>query len=186
MNGNWFWWGHAKDAQGFVEAWRDYHRYLTETKGLKNLIWAWSPNIERGMTTERLQSYWPGDELVDVIGADGYLNTADGVADIEQRLIAPFRAVSQFAVLKGKPFAITELGANPAAQTSAAFWTEGIRNLLGAVARPPAYVLVWNAAWGPRVGTPGGDGFRELTSKGSFLLLGDVKPADLYGPRQTR
>jgi hypothetical protein len=46
MNGDSFWWGQAsspQDPELYKAVWRDMHRYLTQAKGLHNLLWVYSP-----------------------------------------------------------------------------------------------------------------------------------------------
>jgi hypothetical protein len=61
----WFWWSKGT-AQQFIELWRTMYRYLTETKGLDNLVWlapsSGSPNAQ----------WYPGKEYLDVAGPDTY------------------------------------------------------------------------------------------------------------------
>lgn len=71
MNGDWFSWGAQPEA--FRAAWLRAHRIFKEV-GADNVHWMFSPNIlwaERSVERD-LAPYWPGDEVVDVIGLDGY------------------------------------------------------------------------------------------------------------------
>ncbi len=66
--GGWFWWG-AKGPQACKQLyWLLYDR-LTNHHGLNNLIWVWT-------TQDNAESvnWYPGDEYVDVLGADIYLD----------------------------------------------------------------------------------------------------------------
>lgn len=62
----WFWWAKGTAAQ-FIQLWNVSHDYLVKTKGLHNLIrllpYSGTPNAE----------FYPGDENVDIGGADQYL-----------------------------------------------------------------------------------------------------------------
>ena len=62
--GGWFWWG-AKGAEPYKKLYRYLHDQLTNEYGCHNLIWVWNgqnPN------------WYPGDEYVDIIGEDLYLD----------------------------------------------------------------------------------------------------------------
>lgn len=69
-SGGWFWWG-AKGAEPCKALWRLMFDRLVNYHGLKNLIWVWTTDA----ATDNLDWY-PGDEYVDILGADIY--AADG------------------------------------------------------------------------------------------------------------
>lgn len=62
--GGWFWWG-AKGPAPCKKLYRLMFERLVVYHGLKNLIWVWTrePNDE---------SWYPGDEYVDIVGRDIY------------------------------------------------------------------------------------------------------------------
>jgi mannan endo-1,4-beta-mannosidase len=65
--GKWFWWG-AKGADPCKWLWKLAFDRLVTHHGLKNLIWVWtSTGIPDAL------NWYPGDEYVDIIGADIYL-----------------------------------------------------------------------------------------------------------------
>lgn len=68
--GGWFWWG-AKGPEICVWLWKLMYDRLTNHHGLNNLIWVWT-----GTGSDEAMDWYPGDEYVDIIGADIYL--ADG------------------------------------------------------------------------------------------------------------
>lgn len=61
----WFWWSKGT-AQQFIDLWRYMYRYLTDNKGLSNLVWlapsSGTPNA----------AWYPGKEYLDVAGPDTY------------------------------------------------------------------------------------------------------------------
>ncbi len=65
--GKWFWWG-AKGAAPCKWLWKLLFDRLVNTHGLNNLIWVWTSTG----TVDAL-NWYPGDDYVDVIGADIYL-----------------------------------------------------------------------------------------------------------------
>lgn len=182
MNGRWFWWGDPASGERFVRLWRFMHDYLSREKGLSNVLWVWSPNVEPRATVARMETYWPGDEYVDVVGLDGYDNTA--TPDFAgERFQSSYRAVSGIAGRVGLPVAWTEAGFRHGAQEIAGFWDGTVLQALRAHYGGARYVLVWNAEWGPRAGTPAAESFRRLAESGFFLHLDDVAGDELYGPR---
>ncbi len=69
-SGGWFWWG-AKGPEPCKTLWRLMFDRLVNHHGLKNLIWVWTTDA----ASDNLEWY-PGDEYVDILGADIY--AADG------------------------------------------------------------------------------------------------------------
>lgn len=60
----WFWWG-SKGGEAYKALWRFMYDYLVNKKGLNNLIWIW--NSQMGD-----KSWYPGDDVVDIVGRDSY------------------------------------------------------------------------------------------------------------------
>eukprot|EP00026_Physarum_polycephalum_P012335 Phypoly_transcript_12631.p1 GENE.Phypoly_transcript_12631~~Phypoly_transcript_12631.p1 ORF type:complete len:330 (+),score=63.71 Phypoly_transcript_12631:81-1070(+) len=71
MNGNWFWWGTSfLSDQQFIQLWQFTHDYLTNTKGLNNILWVYG-TAGIGSITGR----YAGDSYVDIVGQDLYSST---------------------------------------------------------------------------------------------------------------
>lgn len=96
MNGSWCWY-YAKDPETFRKAWIDLFDYLTNVKGLHNLIWLYSPNNAIKPGTGEYTRNYPGAAYVDIVGADVYSDSM---------------AISDYDTLKalGKPIFYTEFG----------------------------------------------------------------------------
>jgi mannan endo-1,4-beta-mannosidase len=60
--GGWFWWG-AKGAEPFKALWRLLYNRLTAYRSLHNLIW---------VLTNEDPAWYPGDDVVDIVGVDAY------------------------------------------------------------------------------------------------------------------
>ena len=69
--GGWFWWG-AEGPEPCKKLYRLLYDKLTNEYGLDNLIWVWT-----GYTSPASAEWYPGDDVVDIIGYDKY-NAADG------------------------------------------------------------------------------------------------------------
>lgn len=69
--GGWFWWG-AEGAEPCKKLYRLLYDKLTNEYGLDNLIWVWT-----GYTSPASANWYPGDDVVDIIGYDKY-NAVDG------------------------------------------------------------------------------------------------------------
>ena len=63
-SGGWFWWG-AKGAEPCKKLYRLMYDRMVNYHGLKNLIWVWT-------SQQNDQSWYPGDDVVDIIGRDIY------------------------------------------------------------------------------------------------------------------
>lgn len=72
--GAWFWWG--KDGVEVTkQLWVKLHDELTNTYGLNNLIWVWTMcTSDQGKlaSIDKVKASYPGDEYVDIVGADLY------------------------------------------------------------------------------------------------------------------
>lgn len=93
MNGDYFWWG-KRDKETFKAVWREMFRYLSVEKSLDNLLWVYSPKDDQGEHAD----YYPGDDVVDIVGFDAYHTDLDGMQGYE--------ALEAL----GKPMALTEYG----------------------------------------------------------------------------
>jgi hypothetical protein len=76
FNGDWYPWSILNDqlvpAATYVQAFRYVHGKIREA-GAANAYFVWAPNNENGAKNpQTLESYYPGDAYVDLIGMDGY------------------------------------------------------------------------------------------------------------------
>lgn len=71
MNGDWTPWSGDPDA--LVAAWRRIAG-IFEREGADNVRWVWSPNVtdEPRVHANRMEAYYPGSDVVDVLALDGY------------------------------------------------------------------------------------------------------------------
>lgn len=80
MNGGWFWWawdnGERTSPGQYTRLWRHMFDYFTNTKGLNNMLWIYSPDGQESdppPSWERpVMHYYPGDEYVDIVAWDVY------------------------------------------------------------------------------------------------------------------
>ena len=69
-NGSWFWWGQKLCSdEEYKSLWNLLQDYLTG-RGLDNLLWSYSPNLDGNWTTERFMARYPGNDRVTLIGED--------------------------------------------------------------------------------------------------------------------
>jgi len=62
--GAWFWWG-AKGPEAYKALWRFMYDRMVNYHKLNNLIWVWNSQIGDW-------DWYPGDDVVDVVGRDSY------------------------------------------------------------------------------------------------------------------
>ncbi|HEX2861034.1 MAG TPA: glycosyl hydrolase, partial [Lacunisphaera sp.] len=134
MNGDWFWWG-AKPPADFIAVWRHMFDYLTHTKKLHNLIWAYSPNHGQ----KPADVYYPGDAYTDLVGLDAYTDH-----------INPSRIIGfdRYARIE-KPVGLTEFGPHGASNPPGNF---DFRQLLDGIQQhfpQLRHFLCWNENWNP-------------------------------------
>ncbi len=135
MNGAWFWWGRRPQAD-YVALWRYIHAYLTTAKGLNNLIWVYESDsgIHGAMPSDY---YFPGADVVDVVGHNFYSDTWELPYDLE----GLYREY-------GKVYAFPQAGSagNSAVRNSRFAWDNMvIINGIRARYRRASYFCVWNS-----------------------------------------
>ena len=74
---SWFWWGGKLcTAQEYRELFRQTWLYFTKERGLKNILWCYSPN--GNCSPQEYMDRYPGDDFVDILGVDTYEFVGDG------------------------------------------------------------------------------------------------------------
>ncbi|MBR6245905.1 MAG: beta-mannosidase [Bacteroidales bacterium] len=148
--GNGFWWGKGSStASEFKALWKMTVDYLRETRGMDNLLFAYSPDAIHFIWSPRSDyrdiylEFWPGDEYVDILGLDAY--DSDGRRFSEEvPYLCPL--VAQMAAEKGKFAALTECGIennNPAhsSYTNKEWWTKALYPAIKGSGM--SFALVW-------------------------------------------
>jgi mannan endo-1,4-beta-mannosidase len=155
-NGGWFWWGagHTTSAE-YIEIFRYTVEYLRDTKGVRNLLYAYSPNSGFGGDPAGYLRTYPGDGYVDILGYDAYDSSAGSDAWLES-LVKDLGMVVRLAEEKGKVPAYTEFGESGEEGRNPRWFTK----LLGAIeadplARRVTYMQTWaNFGGGNRAYVP--------------------------------
>jgi len=114
FNANWFVWGATKKPATYVAYWRQIVSVMRSVPGAA-FRFDWNPIVGPGMASP--EAAYPGDDVVDVIGADVYNNNyfPAGVTP-EQRWLAlrdgpvGLRWHREFARKHGKPISFPEWG----------------------------------------------------------------------------
>jgi mannan endo-1,4-beta-mannosidase len=102
MNGDWFWWGKKPGNNGYKKLYQMMFDRFVNFHGLNNLIWVYNTN-EFKPGVDRHDTYYPGDNFVDVLATDVYTHGFDQ------------ENYNQMVALSGgkKPIALGEVGAPP-------------------------------------------------------------------------
>lgn len=204
-----FWWGDLTTSESdYIALWRFTVEYLRDEKGLRNLLYAYSPNtlgMERDRVTglfdtpedcrvcafEREYLYaYPGDEYVDVFGLDDYNNpwvdfhrgpSFDRNEAFKQGLSLLVDLSQTRSDIKIP--ALTETGLDTVPDND--WWTDFLLDGITGMGTPKvAWVLVWrNAAldhfFAPYAGHDSESDFRDFRAH-RFVLFEDDLPYSLY------
>mgnify|MGYP005725375665 CR=1 FL=1 len=108
--GSWFWWGVGHcSTEEYNRLWRFTVSHLRDSLQVHNLLWAISPSIKYLNSGDDYFKRYPGNDYVDIFGADFYYNTPISdqvVADYRRRL----NQVVRVALKNDKIPALTEIG----------------------------------------------------------------------------
>lgn len=122
--GRWFWWG-AKGPEPCKKLWNLMFDRMTRHHRLNNLIWVWNSAAE---------SWYPGDDTVDVMSVDVYTDARDPMTNVWDPLLKRFNG--------RKPLALAELGGVADVERK---WRFGVRW---------SYFVSWTGTLGPAKNTP--------------------------------
>lgn len=168
----WFWWGADWNSiESYQKLWKFTLTYLRDTKGLHQLLYAYSPDKTKLHDTyfER----YPGDDYVDILGHDSYHFGGTATAsDFVNKTKETLLFISKNAEKHGKIAALTETGLETVNQID--WWTNVLYKTIDNV--PIAYVLMWRNAnerpnhfYGPAPNQPANPDFLKLIKKCNII-----------------
>lgn len=143
QTGSWFWWGLPYTTpEEYKALWHETRKVFDE-KGLNNVVWAFSPDKSNCETKEEYMASYPGDEYVDIMGADVYhFNGEDGNEIFRHWINNMLSFATTAAKEHGKIAALTETGSEACALSN---WYSEV--LYPAIKDYPiAYITVWRNA----------------------------------------
>jgi hypothetical protein len=111
----------------FIAAW-DHIRAIFAAHGATNAVWVWCPNAS-AFATGKAQTYYPGDDQVDWVCADGYNWYPDSGRTYES-FESKFTAFNDWAVSQGKPAMVGEYASQEMETGRRAQWINDARNAL--------------------------------------------------------
>lgn len=185
----WSWWGRScTTQQEFVALWRFTVDYLVKDKGVHNLIFAISPQLDVTGSVDNLVFRWPGDDYVDFIGMDSYNGTNTTALSVNAKNLAGL------SLEKRKPCGITETGIEGIRDGSGVeypdYWTKQILTpLLG---KDISMVVMWRNKYdpaheghhffGPWTGHSSAGDFVKFYANPFTLFSSDLP--DMYSPAE--
>jgi mannan endo-1,4-beta-mannosidase len=176
MDGGWFWWGaELCSPEELQQLFRFTVEYLHKN-GINNFLTAYSP--DRNFTSEdEYLTWYPGDDIVDVIGVDNYWDLNQPEGGVENAILK-LEIVAKYAHKTGKIAAFTETGSDKIQEPL--WFTEKLGAVLNASewTRQCAYVMVWrnhdlSHFYVPHPNHNAAENFRTFTALPSIWLLED-------------
>jgi hypothetical protein len=122
---------HTRHPALYVAAWRHIHDVFA-AEGATNVQWVWCPNATafRAEDPRNAPAYYPGDEYVDWICADGY-NWAPGRTGDQWRSFASiYTPFYEWGMARSKPLMVGEFGAQERHPGEKAQWLVETREAL--------------------------------------------------------
>lgn len=143
-DGDWFWWGkgHCTEKE-FIQLWQFTVDYLRNTMGVKNFIYAISPDCSYSDEAGYL-TYYPGDNYVDILGMDNYWDFSPEGGGV-QVVATKLKNISDMAQKRKKVAAFTETGRESIPESE--WWTKTLLPLLKTPQIKLCYVMVWRNAY---------------------------------------
>lgn len=136
---SWSWWGSSCTTdQQFISLWRYFVDYM-KTKGVHNLIYAISPQMDSKKVESDFLFRWPGDEYVDFIGMDCYQGINNNV------FVNNLKVLSKLSSDKKKPAGVTESGVE--GFKVADYWTVNIAAPMAG--RKMSLLVTWRNKYDP-------------------------------------
>lgn len=189
FDGNWFWWGASYcSPDDYKTAYKFTVDYLKNTKGIRNILYSFSPDNSYPDETSYLSRY-PGDAYVDVLGMDNYGDLANGKGQTGSNLAnSKLKYLSDYAKTKVKIVAMTETGWQVTSTTSpiSGWFSTFLYNTLTANDIQISFVMFWNNGnykdtgsaksnyYVPVPGTSNVDDFKEFALKPKAALLNSI------------
>lgn len=173
--GSWFWWGQKLcTTEQYKALWRMTYDYMTQERGLTNLVWSYSPGAGELSSPEAFEERYPGDDIIDMVGFDCYHSR--GREDYMAKMKNALDIVTAFGREHGKIAAVTETGFEGLKDPK--WWTEVLYESVKDY--PVSYVLTWRNAcdenmqhhfYAPFPGQESADDFKAFAALEDVVML---------------
>jgi len=177
FDGSWFWWGaNFCSPEDYKAAYQFTVDYLKNTKGVHNILYAFSPDNSYSTSTNYLSRY-PGDAYVDVLGMDNYGDFNNQGQTGSDRANAKLKMISDLAVTKVKIAALTETGYQVTTTTPVinGWFSNYLYNALTANNVEISFVMFWNNTtsgyWVPTPTDSNAADFKTFATKPESVLV---------------
>lgn len=177
FDGNWFWWGaNYCSPEEYKAAYQFTVDYLKNTKGVHNILYAFSPDNSYSTSTNYLSRY-PGDGYVDLLGMDNYGDFNNQGQTGSDQANAKLKMISDLATAKVKIAALTETGYQVTATNPAinGWFSTYMYNALTANNIEISFVMFWNNTtsgyWVPTPTDSNAADFKTFATKTKSALV---------------
>lgn len=176
--GEWFWWGiNHGSADDYKNLWK-LTREVFDAKGIDNVVWVYSPDKSNVNSYEDYMDRYPGDNYVDVMGADVYyFDEPDADRIFADRIDKTLGAAVKAAKEHGKVAAFSETGFE--GLPSSDWYMTRLMPVLNKY--NVAFVTVWrnsntkpNHWYTPYPGHPGVKDFKEFHDNGKTVFCKEM------------
>ena len=185
FDGSWFWWGAAYcTPDEYKQGYQFIVEYLRNTKGVHNILYAFSPDNSYTTSSQYLSRY-PGDDYVDVLGIDNYGDFSTGSSSGVGTANTKLKMISDLAIERVKIAAMTETGFRVTAGTIpiSGFFSNNIYNAMTVNDLQIAFVMFWNnnqdGYYVPPAGQSNTQDFINFTLKPESVLQNNI-PNSMY------
>jgi mannan endo-1,4-beta-mannosidase len=180
FDGSWFWWGaNFCTAEEYKTAYQFTVDYLKNTKGVHNILYAFSPDNSYSTEANYLSRY-PGDKYVDILGMDNYGDFDNQGSTGANRANSKLKIISDLAINKIKIAALTETGYQiTSTKAPIADWFSTYSyNALTSNSIEVSYVMFWNntkdAYFVPNATVSNAGDFKTFSSKTKSALVNSL------------
>jgi hypothetical protein len=126
----------------YIAAWK-YLKAKFTSLGVANATWVWCPT-SLGFSSGRAQPFYPGDDQVDWIAADGY-SAASGDQP-ERSFPQIFDSFYRWAEPRGKPLMVAEFGVEAGSERVQVTFLDNLRKVLRTTMPAIKAIVYWNSA----------------------------------------
>jgi mannan endo-1,4-beta-mannosidase len=180
FDGSWFWWGaNFCTPDDYKTAYQFTVDYLKNTKGVHNILYAFSPDNTYTTETNYLSRY-PGDQYVDILGMDNYGDFDNQGQTGAAKANSKLKIIADLAITKVKIAALTETGYQvTSTKTPITNWfSTYLYSALTANTIEVSYVMFWNnnkdAYFVPNGTVSNASDFKNFSSKTKSALVNSL------------
>lgn len=180
FDGSWFWWGASFcTPDEYKTAYQFTVDYLKNTKGVHNILYAFSPDNSYLTQADYLSRY-PGDKYVDILGMDNYGDFDNQGSTGASRANSKLKTISDLAKTKVKIAAMTETGYQVTSTKSpiTGWFSNYLYSALTSNNIEVSYVLFWNNTkdgyWVPNGTVSNAADFKTFSSQTKSALVNSL------------